>query len=122
MKDFFENIDINQGIKCVGKPPFENFNKKNKDKILWEKISKLIQRISQNPYYGKRLHGNLRNISTRKFSHQRVEYRIAFKSEPIMIGKMKNQIQTKITFIMVGVREGFFDRLRTYVNSLKTGL
>ena len=117
MENFFKNIDIKQDIKCFGKPPFDNFNKRNNNKILERKKSKLVLQICENPYNGKRLQGDLKGIITLGFFHRRTEYRIAFMSEPIIKEKLKNQIQTKGHIHNGGGSRRFYNRRRAYVNS-----
>ena len=110
MEELLKVIIERLSVRLEFASPFKDFIKKNKEKILHKKIGNMTADICQNPYIGVKKKGILKDITTRKFYYNRTEYIIAFELIP-----PQNGVKIAIEFIMVGVHEGFYDRLENYI-------
>lgn len=69
-------------------------------------IQEEVDNIIENPSIGEHLKGKLRKIQTHHFTHQGVNYRIAY------------QVKNNTIFIMIGTRENFYNDLTKYVDKI----
>ena len=109
-----ERFAEQSSIKCDFSPKFDKFFKKNRDRVLEDKLLDKMEEICENPYIGKKKHGKIDDVYSHKFYHYRTQYIISYE-----VITVKKENHKSIEFVKIDDRGDEYKAIERYKSTSK---